>query len=755
MNRIADNVTLEALDFPLLVQVLASWAQTSMGREKLKKIKPIADLQKIEERHSEVAELRSYIEDDGALQLAPACSLEEVLRVAGVEGKVLDFGEMMAVYRTVQVGCTVRRQFAGQDRLTRLSAMADSIPDLKLLAEQIEKVFDEEGKIRDSASTELAALRHKKRKLRSTLLHSLEQMVKRDDPRAVLRDRLVTQRGDRYVVPVRAEHRSIFPGVVHDTSSSGQTIYVEPLEFVDQQNALVEFDRQEQEEVQRLLADLTGHIRAVSDALAATEQTIARLDACQAIAQFADIIDAVRPIVTDGALSLRGARHPLMVPGVTRKRDRLGPEATGEGEERHSFDERHVPPVPLDVEIDSSTRALVITGPNTGGKTIVLKTIGLLTLMAQCGVPVPAEVARLSCRPRIYADIGDEQSVVANLSTFSGHLTRIKQFLDDLLPGSLVVLDELGTGTDPAEGAALGIAVLEHLANLEAMTIVSTHHDALKAFAHSSKCSVNASMEFDSESLQPTYTLRIGRPGRSNAFDIAETLGVEASLVERARGLVDINAAQLDSLIRSVENEAEALASDREEIQEQQNGLEKAHAQYESLNRELVEFRQSLVGEGRAAIDEAIKRLRSRGDKMLAALSKELDETRKSRTAQDRRARWAARIGDADAGARRDLDAVVDASVWTMEKLRDDVDILAASTVQEVDTKGTDEILQIDGDLETPLKRGQMVFVKPLNLRGQVVRNWVGNLESEASVEVDVHGKRLIVRREQVLLLAI
>tara|TARA_Y100000758_G_scaffold5638_1_gene4741 strand:+ start:31 stop:819 length:789 start_codon:yes stop_codon:yes gene_type:complete len=262
-------------------------------------------------------------------------------------------------------------------------------------------------------------------------------------------------------------------------------------------------------------------------------------------------------------------------------------------------------------------------------------------------------------------------------------------------------------------------------------------------------------MEFDSESLQPTYTLRIGRPGRSNAFDIAETLGLEASLVERARGLVDINAAQLDSLIRTVENEAEALASDREEVQEQQSGLEKAHAQYESLNRELVELRQSLVNDGRVAIDEAIKRLRSRGDSMLTALSKELDETRKSRTAQDRRARLAARIGDADADARRALDTAVDASVWTMEKLQPDTDILAAGTVQEVHTEGVGETLQIDDNLEAPLKRGQLVLVKPLNLRGQVVRNWVGDPESEASVEVDVHGKRLIVSREQVRLLVI
>ena len=219
--------------------------------------------------------------------------------------------------------------------------------------------------------------------------------------------------------------------------------------------------------------------------------------------------------------------------------------------------------------------------------------------------------------------------------------------------------------------------------------------------------------------------------------------------------MVDINAAQLDSLIRTVENEAESLASDREEVQEQQSVLEKAHAEYESLNRELVELRQSLVNDGRVAIDEAIKRLRSRGDSMLATLSKELDETRKSRTAQDRRARWAARIGDADADARRVLDAAVDPSAWTMEKLRPDIDILAAGTVHEVHTEGAGETLQIDDNLEAPLKRGQLVLVKPLNLRGQVVRNWVSDPESEASVEVDVHGKRLIVSREQVRLLVI
>lgn len=748
MSCIAEDATLEALDFPLLVHVLAGWAQTSMGREQLEKTEPMADLHKIEERQLEVSELRAFMESGTDLSLAAACPLKEVLRMAWIAGTVLNSDDMMAVYRMAKVGQNVRRELAGLDELPRLSAVREAIPDLGSLIEQIEKTFDDEGKVRDSASPELVALRRKKRKARAKLLHSLEQMVKSEPLGRALRDRLVTQRGDRYVVPVRTEHRSILPGVVHDTSSSGQTLYVEPLESVDQQNTMVEVDRAEQEEVQRLLADLTGHVRAAATALATTEQNIATLDAWQATAQFADVIDAVRPILTDGELLLRGARHPLMIPGVMARTSRLEFEADADE------DERLVQPVPLDLEVDGSTRALVITGPNTGGKTVVLKTVGLLTLMAQCGLPVPAAAARLSWRPRVHADIGDEQSIVANLSTFSAHLTRIKRFLDDLLPGSLVVLDELGTGTDPAEGAALGIAILEHLANLGATTIVSTHHDALKAFAHSSKDAVNAAMEFDSQTLEPTYRLRIGRPGRSNAFDIAERLGLDAMLVERARGLIDTNAAQLDSLIRSVETEAEALASDREDIQEQQSGLAKVHRRYESLNRELLELRESLAREGRVAIDEATNRLRVQGDMMLKALSIELGETRKSRSAQDRRARWAARVGGVDTDAFRELEEATNVPGQALEMVPDDVDVLALGAAQEVGDGAVGEVPQTDNDLKAPLERGQPVVVKPLNLHGQVVRDWAGDPDAEVSVEVDVHGKRLIVSRQQVRRLA-
>ena len=755
MSGIAGEATLEALDFPLLVQALAGWAQTPMGKERLEKTCPLADRREIEERHAEIEEFRTFMAGGGALSLAPARPLEAVLRGSSVAGTVLDFDDMVAVYRTAQVGSDVRRRLAGLDESPRLSAVAATIPDLGPLISQIEKVFDKDGEVRDSASPELAALRRKKGTMRANLLASLEQMVKGDRLEGVLRDRLVTQRGGRYVVPVRAGRRAALPGVVHDSSSSGQTLYVEPLESVDQQNAVVEADLAERREVQRLLADLSGHVRAAAGALAATEHAIVVLDVRQAIARFAELMDAVRPTFTDGDLSLRGARHPLLIPGVmsTAPRGALDAAAGADQPIDAAREEEQAQPVPLDLDIDAATRALVITGPNTGGKTVVLKTVGLFTLMAQCGLPLPAATARLSCRPRVHADIGDEQSIVASLSTFAAHLTRIKGFLDDAPLGSLVLLDELGTGTDPAEGAALGIAVLEHLAGLGATTIASTHHDALKAFAHASEDTVNAAMEFDSETLRPTFKLRIGRPGRSNAFDIAETLGLDAALVERARGLIDIDAVELDSLIRSVEGEAEALAADREGVQEEQDRLAQAHGRYEVLNRQLLGLRESLADEGRVAIEAALERLRADGDKMLVALADELDESRRSRSAQDRRAGWAAKVGGADAAARRDLDAVVDASARAVEELIDRADMAAgaAGTVGGAmgDTPHTD-----DDDPTAPLQRGQPVVVMPLNLRGQVARDWAGGAGAEATVEVSVHGKRLIVSRRQVRRLA-
>ncbi len=731
-GTVADRATLEALDFPLVLAALAGQAQTPMGRARLEALVPIAEQERVEARHAEIAEFREFLTRGQSLALSPARPVEAALRAAAVAGIVMDFSDMVAVYRTAQVGEAVRRRLAGLADLPLLSVLGEGMPDLGALVAQIERIFDEDGEVRDAASPQLAGLRRKKRKLKTRLVESLERLVHDDKLDGVLRDRLVTQRGGRYVVPVRSGRRGALPGVVHDVSSSGQTVYVEPLGSLEQQNAVVEVDRAEQQEIQRLLADLTGHVRAASGALTTVEQTIGELDARQATARFADLAEAVKPKFTSGELELRGMRHPLMIPALARLTDDVD-----------QVDDERDEPVPLDLDVPADIRSVVITGPNTGGKTVVLKVVGLAVVLAQCGVPVPAVQAALPCCPRVHADIGDDQSIVASLSTFSAHLTRIKAFLDDSPPHSLVLLDELGTGTDPAEGAALGIAVLDHLGRLGATTIASTHHDALKAHAHATPEALNAAMEFSSETLMPTYRLRVGLPGRSNAFDIAQRLGLAPALVQQARSLIDRDTAQLDSLIRSVEGEAEALASDREGVQHEQNRLAQAHARYEKLNRRLAQMRDELAVEGRAAAEEALATVRAAGEQMLQELSREMGEARKSRAAQDRRADWAAKAGAAEAAARKRVQQTVDGAADAMKAVAQEAAPPRADTELPADAA-------LDDDVDTPLERGDEVAVMPLNLRGKVARDWHSGADAAADVEVDVHGKRLLVSRQQV-----
>ena len=744
MSAVATPETLRVLDFPVLIEALAGRCQTPMGRERVVGLTPLDDIDELQGRHGRVDECRTLLGRDGAVGLSAAQPLQAVLQRAAVAGTVLAAADLLAAARTARVGQLLRRSLEGLEDLPSLAAIGAAVPDLGPLVKQVATVLDDDGAVRDDASPELAALRRKKRRRRKCLLDGLEKLVRAERLDGIVQDRLVTQRGGRYVVPVRAARRSGLEGVVHDRSSSGQTIYVEPLESVEQQNALVETERAEQQEIQRLFAELTAHVRAAGEALAAAEEAIGILDFLQGVSRFADLTDAVRPAFGDDA-AIRGARHPLMIDGVLVADPDL---ATNRGVEL----------IPLDLEISGEVGAVVITGPNTGGKTVALKTVALLSLMAQCGLPVPAASVRLRCFPRVHADIGDEQSIVANLSTFSSHLMRIKGFLADCPPGSLVLLDELGTGTDPAEGAALGIAVVEGLHQLGALTLVSTHHDALKAWAHGFPAAMNAAMEFDGETLQPTFRLRLGLPGRSNAFDIAERLGLEGPLVERARGLLDVDTTQLDSLLRSVEGAAEALASDRDDVQEQQQRLVGVQSRYEAINSELHELRERLAREGNTAVDEMIAALRVAGEQLLAELSEELGETRKARVVQDRRARWAARVATAQRTARRRIDDAVAAVAEEATKTATGAISEVASVFAATEDSGLLDSLEPaaeDADpLEEPLQRGDPVIVMPLNLRGRVSRDWRPGIDDEGEVEVDVHGKRLIVARHQVRRLA-
>src|SRR5206468_2094781 len=402
------------------------------------------------------------------------------------------------------------------------------------VAVAIENAIGATGEVLDRASPRLGSLRANLRAAQARLQQRLDGLVHSPDLLRLLQDPIVTQRGGRYVVPVKAEYRAAVKGIVHDQSASGQTVFIEPLEILEANNALREAELAERAEVARVLDELSRRVERAADELEATTGALAALDLALAKALLADALEAARPILNaEGVLDLIDARHPLLV-------------------EQKSV-------VGIDVRLGGDFQVLVVTGPNTGGKTVTLKTIGLLTLMAACGLAIPAaQGSRVPVLRRIFADMGDEQSIAQSLSTFSSHLRNVVATLAEAEAGDLALLDEIGAGTDPDEGAALAMAVLETLLERGVLVAATTHYPELKAFALNTAGVNNASMEFDAQTLRPTFRLRLGLPGASNAFAIAERLGLERRVLSRGE-------AHLSDLHRSLERtlrEAERLRAD-------------------------------------------------------------------------------------------------------------------------------------------------------------------------------------------------
>ncbi len=760
LDRVVDPATARVLEIDALLDLLAGGAQTEMGAGRVGGLQPSTQIDEIEARLDAVEATRDWAAKNGYLSLSAASPLEPILRRLHTAGIVLHSEELLAVGRTAGVARELRRRLADAGA-SALGRLARATPDLSHLVGHIDGLFDPDGEVCDDASPALARARRRGGRLRSELRTRMDKLAHDDRLRDVLSESLVTERAGRYVLPVRSGRREAVEGIVHDSSSSGQTVFVEPLELVEPQNRLAEVVRDEAREVQRLLAEATAHVAAAAPGLEQAIECITELDGLQALARYSNRAEAVRPrlivaataasearsddqavvVEVDGrvdadpdndadsrvGLRLRGGRHPLM-------------------ETADAADGLDVPSfVPLDLELSSHQRALVITGPNTGGKTVLLKSIGLLTFMAQCGVPVPAVEAWLPVVPRLYADIGDEQSISASLSTFSGHLERITSFLADCPAGSLVLLDELGTGTDPAEGAALAIAVAERFVELGALLMLSTHHDALKSFAHSHPSAVNAAMEFDAASLAPTYRVRVGRPGRSSALLVAAGLGLDAELVARARGLLSGDAVQLDRVIERLEEEAaeaeESRRRQEEDLDAQRVELESSLQRLRAADAEHKKRATELQAQLKNAIRDVAESLRERGEQKLAELGDVAPATGQrtpsvsKRTADNRRARWRSVVGTLEAEAHQSARERSGASSSS----------LAPGIHSELDEEE-------QADAVGPLARGQRVHVEPFGMRGRVLHEWTprGRSAGETDVEIDVGGKRMLAPRQQV-----
>ncbi|MEM1043755.1 MAG: endonuclease MutS2 [Bacteroidota bacterium] len=578
------------LGFDAVRHRLEGHARSPLGAERLAAMQPSADRARVEELLTATAELQQALRADDPVPLSPFPDVRETLRRAGPKDATV---EAEALAEVGGVLGTMRRAHgyfrARRERYPEVAALAAQIALQKRLEEHIGRTVDERGQVRDDASAELRritrALAERQGQLRSTLLKSLREA----SAQGYTADEQPTVRNGRAVIPVRAEAKRKVQGFVHDVSGTGQTVYIEPAAVLDLNNEVRELELERSREIRRILRELTGHLRSRLPDLRAGLGVLARIDALQARARLSNELDALVPTLNEeGRVRIVRGRNPVLALHFQR-------------EDAEPDSERAV--VPLDLELSDAQRTLVITGPNAGGKSVAMKTVGVLALMAACGLPVPAAPGTsLGLFDRLFVDIGDQQSIEQDLSTFTSHLQNLRRMLAEADDRALVLIDEAGTGTDPAEGGALAQAMLEALTERGARTVATTHHGTLKAFAHMHPRVENGSMQFDQVTLSPTYRFQEGIPGSSYAFEIAQRVGLDDDVLRRSRDLVGEGKTALESLIATFEAQAQTLEKELETARAEARRAEHARRSFEGRNEAIQKRKDEIVGQ---ALEEA------------------------------------------------------------------------------------------------------------------------------------------------------
>ncbi len=596
--------TLRLLQYEEMKGLFAPHLASDLGKAALARLRPFTEVERAREALETAREVHGVHARGDRVPLAGCHDLAPLLADVHARGRPLEPEELLRVRETAECAGRAARTIEslaaadGAPPLPRLSALAAGLPGLTVLTDRIAAVVDDRGRVRDDASPRLASVRSEIRVLRDRIERKVADFLGDREVRKCLQEAGARFRSGRVVLAVKAERRGELRGVLHDVSQTGATCFVEPECVVAEGNALEDLLAQEGREITRILWDTTVRVLEFEGPIGEVLTGLGRLELAVAAADAARAEGLVFPaLVPGGRLKFRGARHPVLM--LLRGRERV---------------------VPVDVRLGEDFHVLVITGPNTGGKTVALKTAGLLPLMAQSGMPVPAEEAECSVFGAVHADIGDEQSLQQSLSTFSSHVNRIARFLREAGPESLILLDELGAGTDPAEGAALGRAILDYLHARAARAVVTTHLGALKTFAFTREGVSNASVEFDVETLSPTYRLLIGEPGASNALVIAERLGVPAEVVRQARDLVrpeDLESQEILASAQEIRNRAERHLRDAEGLRSDTRRLRDEAA--EAL-RETEEQRRHVEREAESEMEAALVRLR----RLVADFAREL-----------------------------------------------------------------------------------------------------------------------------------
>lgn len=670
-----DDKSLKTLEYGKILEMLAVHAQSEGGKAACRALRPAEAIGEAENALDMTAEADRVLFEFSVSPSFAVDDIEETLTKAE-KGAVLSIPELLRVGRALRVARRIEKSVSAVTGIPGLSAMLGGLYSEEKLEKDIFDAFISETEVADNATPELRAIRIRIRRLGDGVKTKLQTFITSPTYHKYLQDSIVTVRGDRYVIPVKSEFKGAISGLVHDQSASGATLYIEPMQIVELNNELKTEKLNEQAEIERILRNFSTSVRAHSDRLKASYATIVEMDTVFARAQLGHEMKAVRPeLNTEGELSVKEGRHPLI-------------------------DAKKV--VPLTLAMKPDEKMLLITGPNTGGKTVTLKMTGLFVCMALSGLYLPAKAAKIPVVDGVYPDIGDEQSIEQSLSTFSAHIKNIIGILGKITPRSLVLFDELGAGTDPGEGAALAVSISEYVMSTGAKSLVTSHFNDLKEFALTTRGVVAASMEFDSVTFRPTFKLVMGAIGTSNALDIATTLGLDAKIVENARGRISAEKRQFDSVLSAAEQtrrRAEQLVSDA--------SLDRERAA--SALRE-AENQKKLIAEKREKLDESIRRE-----------TKHLIENS---------------VEEADEILER-LREMLDKEVV------EDKDIFAARALkrklQNMSAEYDKESVVEDEPDDTPLHRGDSVWVRSLAKRGTY-------LGSNSRGEADVSFGKLSVK---------
>lgn len=582
------------LEFDKIIQKLSEQAASSLGKKRAMQIQPATELDEVQRLQAETDEAASIIRLRGGIPLGGIHDIQASVKRA-VIGGILNANECLDIASTIYGGKNLKHfiEELEEPELPIIRGLVEQLVSLSDLERHIKNAIDDHGRVMDGASERLRGIRSRIRTNESRVREKLESYTRSKSK--MLSDSIITIRNDRYVLPVKQEYRGAIGGIVHDQSSSGQTLFMEPQAVVDLNNQLQEARAQEKAEIERILKEISIRVAEDEAILLANIEILGQIDFISARAKLGAAMRCSMPKMNDkGIIHLKQARHPLIDPGQV---------------------------VANDIDLGEDYSTIVITGPNTGGKTVTIKTIGLCTLMAQSGLQVPAlDGGEMAVFTNVFADIGDEQSIEQSLSTFSSHMVNIVDILQQVDHQSLVLFDELGAGTDPQEGAALAMSILDETIKRGATVVATTHYPELKAYGYNRDRVVNASVEFDVETLQPTYRLLIGVPGRSNAFEISRRLGLKESIIDSAKELIGTDSKSVENMIASLETSRRQAEHDHETARSQ---LEEAEALKRDLEKQWQEFdakRERLYQKAEEKAAKAIERAREEAEEIVASL---------------------------------------------------------------------------------------------------------------------------------------